>query len=463
MLTYRHSHPIIDRVELSSPQRGLYHARIIGTDGADAISMKELRNYLGSKSISTLMDTDKEGREIIEVRGLKNDKQLSTVLKSYGVNEVKPEGELENKGSGSFMEKISDNALFLSALWYDLGNIAFLVSGYQRGKHNKDGKFTSSDISEMMIGAAFGVGDLAMTFCGKDRGNNELIAVEEGLKEHLKKAGIELPKGNSLSPEGVHKSGAAQEIFRWIEKHIIQIKCVTETAAGGFTIKAAMKEGQTNYFKAAGGGLITLGWLGSFLMEKPSGHKIFDGNDTPESLQEKITQNPRGWLARPSAMLNNFASLVGANQERKKSNLDIAEATKALAGGGAGAAANLAYAQNKRLDYTWNIVSAGAFLIANSLFGLSGAKRPAETKDDQHVMRDMVLLSANMLADQPKELRDKAISEASDVVANLTGITATSNDIEKMIHEKIASLNSSKWADRIQHPPAPSQGASASV
>ncbi|MDX2074551.1 MAG: hypothetical protein SFX19_09360 [Alphaproteobacteria bacterium] len=453
-MAIHHCHQsLIERVEFHSPRKGLVHACIIPTPQMNAEDLTDLRGYLGSKGLSTLMDVH-DGHNVIEVRGVKDDKTLVQLLREHGAitGETRIEGTPNDKAhETTLMGSIADNSLFLSALFYDLGNVAYLVSGYQRGRHNKGGKFTANDVSEMMIGAAFSVGDLAMTFCGGDLGNHELMAVQDALKTHLKEKGIEVPKGDALTPDSLYKSGAMQETYAWVQKNIVQIKCATESVAGLFTIHSSLKKGERNNFKLAGGIAITAGWFASFLTEKPTGHKILDGDEPPASLQEKISRNPRGWLARPAAMANNIGTILGAYKERGRYNNDFLSAQSAVSK--SASAANLealAFAQNKRHDYAWNVISSCSFLIANSLFGLSGSKRPTETDDDKTVMEDMVLLSANLLAGQPKEVRDLAVSEASDVVSRLSHVSLNSNELEKMIHDKIDSLNRSNWVARTQ-------------
>ena len=47
----------------------------------------------------------------------------------------------------------------------------------------------------MLIGAAFGVGDLVMTAYGHHRGDEELTAATEGLKKHLADNDITITRG----------------------------------------------------------------------------------------------------------------------------------------------------------------------------------------------------------------------------------------------------------------------------
>jgi len=271
----------------------------------------------------------------------------------------------------------------------------------------------------------------------------------------LHKKGVALSQVDPLNPDTLHQSGALKATHHWLHKHIGQVKCLTELTGGLFMIHAGLKldhaSNNRNVYKVAAGALITTAWASTFLLEKPRGHKILDGSRNvidgkeppPETLKDNITGNPRAWIAMPMAMSNNVLNLIGANKER----VDGLNAIKRAHGN----AAELKYAQAKQHDYLWNVLTASSFLVAHSLFGLSGSKRPKETDDDRSIMNDLVLLSANVLVKQPEEVREQAISEAAAYVSGLAHVSLTQPQVEAALREKMTALSQkNSWAAKIE-------------
>lgn len=464
---------VIDRIEVKSLRPGISQATIITQENADPEKLEQLRKALGSHKISTLMD-NVEGRAAIQVRGIKEEKELLATLGKIGLSpagHAKKELTDNDRKKYSVKDRVRGKAMFLSSIFYDIGNAAFVVSGIQRGRHNPDGKFTRNDISELMIGVTFGLGDVLMTIYGHDKGDEELSAAAAGLKRHLHKKGIAVPEGDELNPDSLHQSGAAKTADRWLRKNIGRVKCMTETVAGLFTIHAALKPdklGKKNPSKIAGGFIITAGWLATFLLDKPRGHSVFGGDKPdPSTAAEIVADNPRGWIARPAAMLNNvMGGLWGAlntkDGERVRFGKEVTDAQEALGKirGTSDTTAikaaekHLAYTKVKQHDYSWNVVSACSFLIANMLFGLSGSKRPKDTEDDKSMMNDLVLLSANVLARQPEQVREANIDEMAEYVSHLAHVNLPKDQVAKAIHDKVDALSRSNWVARVQAPAA---------
>lgn len=455
---------LIDRIEVHSPKPGIAHATIIARDQADALQLEQLRVALGANKLSTLMDT-RDGRATIQVRGIKSEKPLLAAIEKAGLAQGEPDKEVteDDKKMHGFRDRVRGKSLFLSAIFYDLGNAAFFASGIQRGRHNPGGVFTANDRSEMMIGGAFSIGDVLMTLYGADKGDEELGVAAEGLKRHLHQKGIQVPQGNELNPDTLHQSGTFKATDRWLRKHIVQIKCLSETAGGLFTIHAALKPGNRNNGKLLAGFLISTGWLATFALDKKRGHEIFDGDAHPDpTIAQTMANNPRGWIARPLAMGNNVANLWGSlnpiTGERARFKNDILKAEKQVSMSDTlSNRAQLALAKAKQHDYAWNVVSACSFLVAHTLFGISGSKRPNETEHDKSMMEDLVLLSANVLARQPEQVRATAINDTADYVSKLAHVSLSKDEVEQEIRGKIDSLSHSAWAARVQALASPGQ------
>jgi len=447
--------PLLDRIEVREPRPGIMQATIVAVNTADVSKLEQLREALGKHNISTLMDTV-DGRPAIQVRGIRNEKPLFSALQSLGLavngtqKEITPD---DQKKKLSYSDRVRGKALFLSAVFYDLGNISYIISGIQRARHTK-GPFEYKNLSESMTGVAFAVGDAFMTAYGHEQGDEELKAVSSALSRHLHGKGIQVPQSDVLTPESLHQSGVFKAADRWLRKHIIHVKCLSEFVGGLTTIHSGLRRGDDGNLKNAGklasGFLITSGWASTFMLEKPRGYKILDGDaDDKGGILTGIRDNPRNWIARPAGIGNNLFNLWGSlnnttgkfRGESARFLDDVKNATNPK---------DLAYAMSRKDDYIWNVISAGAFIIGHLLFGLSGSKRPRETEDDKAMMQDLVLLSANVLAGQPEQVRAAAIKETAQYVSKLAHVQLNEEQITTAIRDKIASLSQGVWASRVR-------------
>jgi hypothetical protein len=461
MTTYDYSDSrVISQLQLSSPAVGHIRARIIAEEPATREALDTLRRKLAAHGFSTLMHVS-DGTPSIEVRGIRSEDGLVTALEKIGYHatSIRKDPEKDGYRASGLREQLRNNPFFLSALFYDLGNLALIISGVQRGRHNRGGKFTKGDYAELLTGAAFTVGDLLMTAYGKEKGDEELRAASEGLSAHLAEKGYHIPHSDALTPETLHKTGVMQAASEWLHKHIAGVKATTEMTGGAFMIRAGMKRdqatGKRNSFKMAAGAMLASSWLITALLDRPRGHTVFDqrtdaihGNETgPATLMENIRSNPRGWIAAPFSMSNNVFNLIGANRERIEGIEAIAEASKS------GNAKQLTFVKRKQHDYIWNVLTAGSFLVAHTLFGISGMQRPQETDADKKAMQDLVLVSANLLSQQPEPLRDALIDEAADYVTTLAHVELDKEAIATQLRDTIQRLGQSTWATRVQSEP----------
>lgn len=457
---------VLDRVEVKSTPGGNIQATIIAAEKANPRKIEQLREQLGKHNISTLIDVV-DGRLAIQVRGLKNRKVLFASLSEVGLGVSRAAKEItadDHKKKLSLTQWVRSKPLFLSAIFYDLGNISYIISGIIRARHNPDGRFTPKDISESMIGVAFFAGDLLMTGYGHTQGDEELKAVDIGLKRHLHRKGIQAPQGDDLNPDTLHQSGFFKAADRWLRKHIIRVKCLTEFIGGLLTIHAGLRRDAdgslTNSGKLAAGLLLSTGWASTFMLERPRGYDIFDEDtQADDTVVGAIKRNPRGTLAQTTGIANNLFNLGGSlnwmqnpkyRGEAARFRDDIRKAANPT---------ELAYAMNRRFDFIPNVITACCFIIGHTLFGLSGAKRPNPTEDDNAMLKDLELLSANMLLKQPAAIREATIAETSEYISKLRHVRTSKEDIAAAIQEKMVSLDRSKtsqaaWTTRVQSTPS---------
>lgn len=421
---------LIECVEVSTHNIGS-SATIILKDDALPNEVEELILQLAKRDLPTMRDVV-DGKQAIQVRGIKNEAKLFTASDQLSLEKHTTTKEAmagDKAAKKGLVNSIQKSPLFLAALFYDLANAAFFVSGIQRGRHNPDGKFTGSDMAEMAVGGAFSAGDILMTIYGRDRGAEELSAASEGLRKHLASKGIDIPTKDTVSPDTLYQSGILRETHNWLHKNVLSVKCLAETAGGLFMAGSAMKSGNRNNRKLAAGLLISTGWFGSLMLEKPRGHKIFEvDTDKPLSAIEKAKHNPRAWLASPASIANNFLNISGSLQEKQRFKDH----------------------PTKKNDYVYNLFSACAFLVANSMFAISGKRRPAETEEDKQIGKDLILIAANTLASQPNLSKDAIDETAEYVSTRFAHIKMNKEEATNTIMAKVAELNRNTWVSRTQ-------------
>lgn len=230
--------------------------------GANAQALTGLRESLGKNGMTNYVDADAQGDFLI-IPVVKDEKKLLMQLSDGGwiqgaptITQTSEDKAIKHDNS---REKLQKHSLLASALFYDLGNVACMVSGYQRGRHNKGGKFTASDYSEMAVGGAFTAGDVLLTVYGKEEKEDPLLAFSKDLKQYLGKHNVVVPHGVGATPEVIHKSGLFSHANDFLKENVTSIKCLSETAGGLFMIKAAMKKDNFNGGKLAAGLMITRG------------------------------------------------------------------------------------------------------------------------------------------------------------------------------------------------------------
>lgn len=107
---------------------------------------------------------------------------------------------------------------------------------------------------------------------------------------------------------------------------------------------------------------------------------------------------------------------------------------------------DLAHHQIKQHDYRWNVMSACSFMVAHSLFGMSGNKRSddhvADTKTFTH---DVLAVASNMLCSVSPEMRKSAVEGAADYITSIKDVTLRKEEAIEMINARVDQLKKSPF------------------
>lgn len=466
------------QVESITMAPGKVEAILRPREGASANELGGLHDALIQKGISNYIGWDKG--DMLIIPEVADEKALLSVLTEGKWTSGNPQtiatAADKQIAKDSVAQKIQKNTVFGSAILYNLGNLSQIVSGIQRARHNRDGKWTSNDVSEMMTGIAFTIGDLLLLGYGKDKKDDPLIAFSNALSGHLKQHGVELPK--SADAEAIAKSGFFSSVNEFLSHNITPIKCLSEAVGGAFLIKSSLKPGEFNPGKFAAGLLVATGWLATFILDKPHAppyefKSTYDPSNasTGERFWHWLNENPRGRIGTPFGMANNVANVYGtlwpldaptrkgemfrfrddvtnARAGVAKGFLDITEKVKGIDTTrrltGPELHDHLRYTERKQHDWAFNVVTASAFFAGHALFAKSGDRTSDRAATDNPEFRDDILdVAANVLANVPAKMRDHAIGEAADYITSIKGVTQSREEVIQAIGDHLAHIKTS--------------------
>ncbi|MDG1287283.1 MAG: hypothetical protein P8P30_06920 [Rickettsiales bacterium] len=309
---------LVEEVRFTPAKKGRAAEAVIVLRPQEDIKTTTLDTALVDQGFSLSYDLI-DGQSVLRIGNFKHEKEvLATLQKTEAVK-----GESQKSASGqeiepTMLQKVRANSLVLSAVFYQLGNVATALSGWFR-----------RDNDELRSGLAFSVGDTAMLMFGKRSDKEKHDAVMQGFGDSLKQNGI-APSFGSAFTTGLHSSkGGWQGVRNFMHNKVIAIKSASEVTAGISLAIAGQK--QSNPYKKAAGILVSSGFaLGASIPEKSSSEIREDlGVTTPAEAKEalanlslwkrlsyKVQQMPL-LISGFFAGLNNVSSIIGAFDERK--------------------------------------------------------------------------------------------------------------------------------------------------
>ncbi len=443
-------------MECTPAQGGKTYAVLRPHTGVEPATLAAIHTALDQKNIMNFARQTPEGNALI-LPDVSSEKELLGLLADGGWCQGTPQimamaSDKKPENTKSFIER---NPTLMSALFFDMGSISWVISGIQRARHNRGGKFTGSDISEMMAGITFLSANMLLTAYGSDKKKHPMAAFSDGLTKHLHETGIRLPNPQEATPESIHKSGFFDSVDSFLKKNIIPTMALAKVGGGGFMMHAAMKKGNVNNFKFASGLIFSSAWLATFLLDKPNAppyefkQEKQENPSTGQQMYQWAVENPRGRITSPVASITNIMKLPGAWKERIKFGAE-AEAARANLTGKVGKALEAAqaefhFANAKKYDYAWNVLGTCSFLMAHHMFGKSGEKKN-NIPDFEQFERDMLTVSANVLLNTPDKVRQHAIGEAADYMASIKGVNKSKDEIVTAINAEIENLHHSAFA-----------------
>jgi hypothetical protein len=338
---------------------------------------------------------------------------------------IKVEEQKKESGEKSFIDKVRDASLSASGIGFIIGDAALFAAD----KMNKD--HTGS-----MTGLTYLVGAAVAARYGKENPEYHLREMNIKLKDYLKKEGVEIPKGSALSNEDLNKpKGIIDHVEKFFYTYPSQILNGMFALGGTFKVASGIK--QNKYSTVAYGGLVVLaGLIGLLVPEKEP-----DKEHPPTSAWGKLWEKVQAAPLRTSSIIylvNNVNLVATAISDRKE---HLATGTKP--------------------GYFLTFTTACAYIIANTLLGFATKDNAKNTKDDSRYIDALETAAAEVLAQQPQEIRDKSIQRVAGYLSGQPEVKMHAKDIALAIHGKveeqliiISKRQNENWQTRVQDTPA---------
>ena len=330
---------LIQQLEVTGPKK-LPQALLYAPPGANADQLRQIPDYLRKMGFTAEPDTV-DGKFVLRVQKIGNEKNLIDALSRAGYVQGQPTvSEVPNRhGSDnmSFTDRVKENSLRLTGLFYLLGDALFIGAGIAR-----------KDFSEGLAGALWASAGLPLFLFGKKDADAQMARLYSELGDFLNKEGVDVPEPEKLSMKALGRKGGFIEKFQeFIYDHPVEFASPLYIAAGASVAKAGFN--QNNPYKATAGGLLvagnSIGMLGKDKDKKAHPNKQeFDtqelgaGGVMPvmhdeqgaaasggKEKKKSLISDPVGWfiekpmrLGGALLLMSNLSVLFGANYERKR-------------------------------------------------------------------------------------------------------------------------------------------------
>lgn len=454
-------------VEFRALESGRLEAYIHAPEDAAAGQLTAVPSHLAEKGFSTTAD-EIDGRNLLRVTGFKGERHLLQALKEGGFvsgeSEKRVSGEKERK---PFAERLRGQAVKHSGLFATVGHAALAVAGV-----------LEKDYKRVASSAFFGTATGITALYGAGSAGGQMHGIIGGMKDHLRKQGVDIPTGAQLTPEELAKKGGVVEtLHHYVKSHPLEIG----NSIGVLGNVALMASGLKNrdgvsMGRTANGLLAVIAGLSIILVPEkakeaasdaawPQGEREKEDKPLVKRFTDWVQERPIRfagllYLGGNAAMFHDAHAIQKkhsrtlAGYEKQLADLDallgtdpdqatqadavrrrdtlLGEQTKAKIAGKAGAFA-----------YT----TAAAYLVSTA-FMLIASKEKAADYDEQESLAKLCAMSANLIATQPDALRDEAVDKMAQYLSEQESVKADRQTIAALIHDKADKMAGSPWLAR---------------
>jgi hypothetical protein len=478
----------IEKMQVRPSGKKGAEAVLYAAPGAQKGDLAQIPDMLRSLEMTVIPDTI-DGQHVLRVRGIKDGTKVADALEKNGFvsaasrqTQDSPKEEKQRKG---VMQSIREKSLVASGYVYMIGDAALVLSGIKR-----------KDMNELRTGLAFSSSSIVLAFFGKrDVGKAFDDNYNKMLKEFAKE-GVEFPelKHVNTAELGTVK-GVVSHVTNFLYNHPAEVNAAINAYAGYQSLQAGINLSKTDkvagFNKAAAGVSVGSGFLIGLLVpekgkkqprtvEGQEGAVIEGDAETwlqPEeppkgfwgslmspfqSVYSKIEERPLR-ASGYGAIINNGFLLASGITERKNTNKRIADMRGELEGLSTHAGDSVSNAENSRLigdlqnslksadenknNWMFPVTAAISYIVANSLLSISSKDTVANMTTEEDPFTELYTASAGILVNQPQDVQDAMINKMAFYLAEQKDITATPEEIAKMMREKLIEVQSSPWID----------------
>lgn len=484
--------------------QAVLHARA-GADSAQLFSMREMLHAQGFAAIPEEVD----GKPVLVVRGFANDKDVAAALEQnnfVNAQERQTQKTEQKKDKTNFVDKVRASSFKLSGYVYMIGDAALAVSGLKRGDTNE----TFSGLAygaTSVVAARYGERKPEHVFedlyskmlnefakDGVELPKGEELTAKElgktgGLVHRIEKFLYDYPTqiltaGNAIAGFNLFRAGMNQGSN---DKRIAGVLVTTGMLVGLLVPEKAKKAEPKKLEDIAAN--VQQGADASQVWVQPEAEKPGGVMGMLTSARDWVQEKPLrvgGYMA----MGNNFFMAKGALAE-KQANPMQREYLQHLKNGNVGAAEALKGDMQKKItkaefnelsmldpsvdvdhrtmdakleklnkaDGMWkmNMVAAASYMVANGLLSISstkGGQEGGKDKDGNEIKdpnSELYAAAAAIIANQPQEVQDQAISKMAVFLAEQKEISLTPDVLAEKMREKVASVKDNPWLDPAKH------------
>lgn len=483
----------IQRVDIRKLESGMLEAYIHAPSNAGAGDLADVPASLAQRGYSSVAD-EINGQSLLRVSGFKNESDLMEALSDSnfvaGSAQTQVAGEKEHK---SFSEKLGKQTVKLSGVFGIVGHAAMAVAGVLEKDYKRVATalfYTTSTSTSAIYGA------------GTEDATSKVIG---DMKDYLKAQGVEIPQGTQLTAEELAKKGGVIEtLHHYIKSHPIEIGNAVGLMGNVMLTYSGLKSGDNVSVGRTASGLASMvGALSVILVpEKAKGGKVdyeWPGMEnmpgaaakdpTAEEIAEKqenrsLPKKFADWVQeRPmrfAGLLNvggNLALFQDAHSisKRHKQTLasyedSLAEMDKSIASPNSGMnVADIAAKRDTMLgEYdkaklasrttAFAYTTAACYLIATAFTSMSSKTKTCDY-NEQELVGKLCAMSANLIAEQPQELREEAIDKMALYLCKQEDVKENKQQVVDIINEKVDQIAKSPWMAKVAIERAQSSGA----
>lgn len=466
----------VQQADIRKLESGSYEAFLYAPEGSQGGDLSTVPLDLTRKGFSAVADTI-DGVNVLRVTGFKNEEELLGGLSASGFVKGAANAEvLGEKEKKTFVENLRKSTVKLQGLFGIAGHASMAVAGALEGDMRRVGTSAFYTLSTS-TSAIYGAGKPGAEF-------DNLI---DGMRDYLGKQGVEIPKDEKLTAaELAKKGGVIEKLHEFVQQHPIEVGNTIGLMGNLMFMYSGIKESRDSGAGSSAGAARTASGIASVIgalsviliqeKKRGSGKSEWPGLEnvdgiaaqqkTPEQLAEasasrslprKLTDFVQEKPMRFAGLLNlagNVAMFKDVSQikEKHRNILSGLEAKIAEAGDSRVETHHLEQdykkAQRASLSGHFSMATACAYLIATT-FGTMSSKAKTPDYSEQETLSKLTAMSAEMLANQPAEVRDLAIDKMSTYLAKEEKITESREEIGKIIRDKVESLGNSPWLAKV--------------